>query len=110
MLEQRDHVIAYASRALTKSEFNYSVIQKECLAVVFGMKILPLSFRLLIHIAERLCTIPVAVSTKDARSSFSLGPGNSRVYSTFEIVYRKGNNADSLSRNPIQWQPQSLSL
>jgi len=36
--EQGGHVIAYASQTLTKSESNYSVIQRECLAAVFGMK------------------------------------------------------------------------
>ena len=38
VLEQNGHVIAYASRCLKKTEQHYSVIQKECLAVVFALK------------------------------------------------------------------------
>ena len=38
VLEQDGHVLAYFSRALTKSEKQYSVIQQECLAVVAAMK------------------------------------------------------------------------
>ena len=38
VLEQEGHVIAYASLSLTPSERNYSAIQRECLAVVYGTK------------------------------------------------------------------------
>ena len=38
VLEQDGHVITYASRFLTAPQHHYSVIQRECLAVVHALK------------------------------------------------------------------------
>ena len=38
VLEQGNQVIAYQSRALTRAEQQYSVIQRECLAIIFALK------------------------------------------------------------------------
>ena len=103
VLEQGGHVIAYASRALTKSESNYSVIQKECLAVVFGMKqfrhyLLGRSFTLMTDHAPLQW-----LSAQKMQGLLSRWALAMQEY-TFEIVYRKGTeniNTDSLSRNPI---------
>ena len=109
VLEQDQRVIGYASRTLTKAEANYSVIQRECLAIVWAMKqfrhyLLGRTFQLMTDhaplqwLAEQkmeglLCHWALAIQ------EFSFG-----------IVYRKGTangNADALSRRR---EPESETL
>ena len=109
VLEQDQRVIGYASRTLTKAEANYSVIQRECLAIVWAMKqfshyLLGRTFQLMTDhaplqwLAEQkmeglLCRWALAIQ------KFSFG-----------IVYRKGTangNADALSRRR---EPESEAL
>ena len=100
VLEQEGHVIAYTSRTLTEPEHHYSVIQRECLAVVYALKqfrhyLLGRSFLLITDHAPlqwlsaqkmegMLCHWALAMQEYD-----------------FQIVHRKDTlnaNADALSR------------
>ena len=102
VLEQDGHPIVYASRSLTSSERNYSVIQRECLAIVFALKQFrhyllgrpfhlytdhaPLQWLSAQKMEGMLCRWSLAIQEYD-----------------FKIVYRKGSsnsNADALSRLP----------
>ena len=102
VLEQDGHVIAYASRSLTSPERQYSVIERECLAVVFAVKHFrhyllgrpfslhtdhqPLQWLSAQKMEGRLCRWALALQEFD-----------------FEIKYRRGSsnaNADALSRVP----------
>ena len=100
VLEQNGHVIAYASRILTPSERNYSVIQKECLALVYGMKqfrhyLLGRHFAVLTDHAPLQWLSGQKMEGLLARWALALQEFD------FSIVYRKGclnSNADALSR------------
>ena len=103
VLEQDGHVIAYASRALSKAEKQYSVIQQECLAIVYATKqfrhyLLGRSFKLLTDHAPlqwlsaqkmegMLCRWALALQEFDFKISYRAGVHNS--------------NADALSRVPL---------
>ena len=100
VLEQNDHVIAYASRALSKAEQQYSVIQKECLAAVFAMKqfrhyLLGRKFQLLTDHSPLQWLSSQKMEGLLCRWALALQEYD------FTIKYRKGSlnaNADALSR------------
>ena len=102
-------VIAYASQSLTRAERQYSVIQRECLAIVYALKqfrqyLLGRHFRLFTDHAplQRLS----AQKMEGMLCRWALA---TQEYS-FQIVYRKDSlnaNADALSR--IETQVMSCS-
>ena len=102
VLEQDGHPIAYASRSLTSSERNYSVIQRECLAIVFALKqfrhyLLGRPFQLYTDHAPLQWLSAQKMEGMLARWSLAIQEYD------FKIVYRRGssnNNADALSRPP----------
>jgi len=109
VLEQGRHVIAYASRALTKPEKSYSVIQQECLAIVYALKqfrhyLLGRPFTLQTDHAPLKWLANQKMEGMLCRWALSLQEFD------FEIEYRKGTanaNADALSRchGYVQSQP-----
>ena len=100
VLEQNDHVIAYASRALTVPERQYSVIQRECLAVIYALKqfrhyLLGRTFQILTDHAPLQWLSAQKMEGMLCRWALAIQEYN------FRIVYRKGaqnGNADALSR------------
>ena len=100
VLEQNGYVIAYASRALSKAEQQYSVIQKECLAAVFAMKqfrryLLGRKFQLLTDHSPLQWLSSQKMEGLLCRWALALQEYD------FTIKYRKGSlnaNADALSR------------
>ncbi|KAL5502764.1 hypothetical protein EMCRGX_G009585, partial [Ephydatia muelleri] len=100
VLEQDGQVIAYASRTLSMSKVNYSIIQRECLAVVWGTK----QFR------HYLLGRPFQLWTDHEPLKWLAGQKMEGILCrwaitlqeyTYTILYRKGTfngNADALSR------------
>ena len=103
VLEQGGHVIGYASRALNKAEQQYSVIQKECLAIVFAMKqfrhyLLGRPFELLTDHSPLQWLSSQKMEGLLCRWALTMQEFD------FVIKYQKGSqngNADALSRNIV---------
>jgi transposase InsO family protein len=104
VLEQEGHVIGYASRSLSQSEQNYSVIQKECLAIVYATKqfrhyLLGRTFQLFTDHAPLQWLSAQKAEGMLCRWALMLQEFD------FKISYKPGvknTNADTLTRIPYQ--------
>ncbi|KZR95541.1 Uncharacterized protein APZ42_010695, partial [Daphnia magna] len=103
-IEEAERPIAYASRLLTKSEVNYSITEKECLALVWCLS----KFRCFVWGCKvKVVTDHQAIcwlmSKRDLAGHFARWSLSLQEYD-ITIVYRSGkthDNADCLSRNPL---------
>ncbi|CAH2210260.1 jg2077, partial [Pararge aegeria aegeria] len=100
----KDGPIAFGSRTLNKAELNYSVTEKECLAIVFGTKL----FRPYLYGR----TFTIVTDHKPLQWLFNCKDPGSRLIRwrlkleeyNYDIKYKKGKvnaNADALSRYPV---------
>ena len=100
----KDRPIAYASRTLNKAECNYSVTEKECLAIVFGTKTFrPYLFGHRFKIVTDHKPLNWLFNCKDPGSRLVRWRLKLEEYD-YEIQYKKGKincNADALSRFPV---------
>jgi hypothetical protein len=108
MSDGSDRPIAFASRTLTAAEKNYSVLERESLAITFGVRNFQLylygnfvtiitDHKPLVGLYREYKTIPAMAASRIQRWTLTLSGYDDK------NVYRegKGNNADALSRLPI---------
>ena len=118
MEDQSDKPIAYASRSLSTAERKYSQLDKEALAILFGVSkfhhylygrhfVIYSDHKPLMHIFNQSKAIPVMASARLQRWALTLSGYQ------YSIKYRKGShmcNADALSRLPLPDCPTTVPM
>ena len=104
IVEQKGHLMIYASWSLTSSEHNYSVTQCQCLAIVFALKQFP---RYLLGHPFQLCTdhAPLQWLSAQIMEGMLCRWSLAMQEYDFKIIYHKGSsngNADALSHRPTE--------
>ena len=111
--DEKDRPIAFASRSLAAAERNYSQLEKEGLAIAFGVKkfhqylfgrhfTITLDHKLLQHLFKETSPTPPLASARIQRWALLLGGYD------YSIAYKPGAqhaNADMLSRLPSTGEP-----
>ncbi|XP_045456466.1 uncharacterized protein LOC123666419 [Melitaea cinxia] len=100
----KDRPIAYASRTLNKAECNYSVTEKECLAIIWGTKTFrPYLYGNKFNILTDHRPLKWLFNCKDPSSKLVRWRLKLEEFD-YNIEYKKGkinSNADALSRFPV---------
>ena len=115
MKDDSEHLISFASRTLTKAESNYSNLEREALAVIFGMKkfhqylygrqfILETDHKPLESLFNKKAT-PAMAAARIQRWALTLPAYNNTNKYKPEIEH---GNADALSRLPLPVTPQTM--
>ena len=114
LMGEGEHPIAFASRSLVPAEKNYSQIDKEALAIVFGVKhfhqyLFGRSFTIksdhkpLQHLLGEKKGIPAMASARVQRWALMLSAYN---YQVQYVPGKENMNADVFSRLPLPVQPK----
>ncbi|MCP3681914.1 MAG: hypothetical protein GY861_04415, partial [bacterium] len=101
--EKKDHSVAYASKALNKHQINYSIIELELLAIIFGVEYFrPYLYGRKFVIQTDHAPLKYLQNMKNPTGRFAHWIAYLQQY-TFDIEYRSGHtnrNAGALSRIP----------